>query len=302
MCLVWYGCATVFNDSVQDVPVKVPHGTTISYYNGAQIPLRKEVIDGDTITHIRLKRKTNHTLRFAYRDRDAMITIPRSIDGGWIGADAFFLVYPLIVDAVTGAWFSFEGVEVHFSDDTAVYRPTVTPYEPSKLLKDKIGVVAIATMGHTWPSNFDFPFVSQFLFGVGYEFSDRFSLIAEWNFANDIDFLPTHTPYVYDHSDLSTYQLQARYQFTPGLYAAAGGGIGIASVDHIWYLDDDRIRHLFGGVTHTFPTVFGALGYAGETGFVELRHTQGIGDFRFPNGVAFDPGMTSFNFGFHFHF
>jgi hypothetical protein len=236
-----------------------------------------------------------------------MATIPRALDAGWLGVDFFFIVVPLFIDAGTGAWYNFDGVSITFpdSDSMTSVAPLVESYEPHKLFQGKSGIVLLASTGNMGPNRGYFVpilYVNEFLFGVGYDLSNRLLLAAEWSIITDINLLSANTKYTYDHSDLSSYQLQLRFSFIENLFGSLGGGITSASVDHIYYYDENGIRHLESGTSKSFPTAFAAIGYSGRTGFVELRHTLGFGSMTFPNGEPFEFESTSLNFGFNFHF
>jgi hypothetical protein len=134
--------------------------------------------------------------------------------------------------------------------------------------------------------------------GIGYEFSKKFSVHAEYNAGNDVDLLPKNSRYSYDFSNFSSYQIAGRYKFLDDFYASLGGGWTNVLVDSLY----DRTNDTYvDGTGEKFPSAFAAIGFSSNVGFVELRHTVGFSKFIFQDGEESRFETTSSHFGFNFH-
>src|ERR1043166_5923214 len=82
------GCATIFNGTSQDVPIKAPRGTIV--YDSdfdEHIPIRQKIYKNDTTQYIELKRNHTYDLHFAYNESDISSRLSPTFDGAWIELD-----------------------------------------------------------------------------------------------------------------------------------------------------------------------------------------------------------------------
>lgn len=101
LVLVLSGCATIFKGEYTDVSIQSePDGTRV-FINGeyyGQTPLRLE-----------LKTNQSYTIEFK---RDGFKTqvrhIKNKIGVGWVVLDIVCGLYPVVIDALTGAWYNLD--------------------------------------------------------------------------------------------------------------------------------------------------------------------------------------------------
>lgn len=94
-------CATVIQGSYKDVQV-------ISHTKGSVIHVDGDYAGKDEV-EVSLRRKENH---FITIEKEGCITkeiqINRKMQPAWVVADVVLWVYGTIVDALTGAWYTFD--------------------------------------------------------------------------------------------------------------------------------------------------------------------------------------------------
>ena len=95
------GCATVFKGTREPVDFNSdPTGAEV-YVNGSLM--------GKTPVTLKLESKIEYTIEFRKEGYDPKTyTITNHVGAGWIVLDILFGVVPVVVDAVTGAWYKLD--------------------------------------------------------------------------------------------------------------------------------------------------------------------------------------------------
>jgi len=95
------GCATIFKGTTERVSLNSePHGAEV-YVNDAYV--------GDT--PLRLKLETKHAYRIEFRKdgyKSKVVNISNHVGAGWIVLDVIAGLVPVLIDAVTGGWYSLD--------------------------------------------------------------------------------------------------------------------------------------------------------------------------------------------------
>ncbi len=99
--LMFNGCATIFHGSTEKVGFSSdPSGAKI-YINGQLM--------GTAPMEIKLESKKSYTIEFRKEGYDnKTVILTNSVGGGWVVLDVIFGLVPVIVDAVTGSWYTFD--------------------------------------------------------------------------------------------------------------------------------------------------------------------------------------------------
>lgn len=290
-----YGCASIIQGTTQDVPVDVPRGTKVTSAYGGEIPLFYKYSLRDSGSYLRLNRDENYYVRFSYNGQHVAAAFEGNLQIGWVILGCF-TSYGIIIDAVSGAWNSFDGVAVRFPADTS-QRPYLEVFEPTR---EKIGVSVLAGTGLALPFD-DVTLLNSYAVGIGYHLNSRLMVFGELGGGGDIDVMPRYT----DHqtsTSFSTYFAGARFKFQDDIYIAAGGGITDIATGELEYINGTRPDLSTGPVDKTVGALFGALGVSGTYGYFELRHTFGLSAIPLTNGQTGQFEITSINFGLNLHF
>jgi len=118
-CFLLSDCAALFHGSSENV-------------NFGSNPVGAEVlVDGRMMGHTpinyKLESKRSYVIEFRFEGKTQTINLGNHVGAGWIILDILGGLLPIIVDAATGAWFSFDqsNLYVDFSSSGFVV-PTVT--------------------------------------------------------------------------------------------------------------------------------------------------------------------------------
>ena len=104
--LLMNSCATIFHGTTDEVVVTSQPPNTKVYVNGIMV--------GNTPLKMKLDSDRNYTVEFkkdGFDTRTTMIT--SSLAGGYVVLDVLCGVWPIVVDAATGAWSSLDQEQVH---------------------------------------------------------------------------------------------------------------------------------------------------------------------------------------------
>lgn len=104
--LSFQGCATIFHGSTDTVNfTSEPSGASI-YVDGISL--------GKTPFQTNLKSNKNYNIEFrldGYNNRNVVLN--NSVSGGYIVLDVLFGIFPVVIDAATGNWYSLDMDQVH---------------------------------------------------------------------------------------------------------------------------------------------------------------------------------------------
>lgn len=99
--LLTSSCAIMFQGSKKDVAVKSMTPGASIYVNGN--------LEGTDAVSLRLSRKTNHTVMVKKEGFETKtVDIRKHTQVGWVLFDIFVNILALPVDAITGAWNTFD--------------------------------------------------------------------------------------------------------------------------------------------------------------------------------------------------
>jgi len=99
-------CATLFKGTSEEVNFKTSHDPAEIWINGQNM--------GQTPMSIKLESKKTYTIEFKKEDYKTVTkTITNHVGAGWIILDVLGGLIPVIVDAATGAWYSFDQKNVN---------------------------------------------------------------------------------------------------------------------------------------------------------------------------------------------
>ena len=103
--LLLNGCATIFHGTTDEVIVTSQPQNTKVYINGIMV--------GNTPLKMKLDSDRSYAVEFkkdGYESRTTMIT--SSVSGGYVVLDVLCGVWPIVIDAATGAWSSLDQDQV----------------------------------------------------------------------------------------------------------------------------------------------------------------------------------------------
>lgn len=320
--LMCYGCATIFNGSTQEVSFSMPEGTEIIEENGEEPFI---IYSGKGSAILRLKRKKDYLLRFSYKDQEMSRRISSSLEGGWLIADLFaFYGIGYVVDAITGAWFSFDDrIFVRFPKDKvrdstqslSLSERPVFEYNRG-LQRTKLGGIFTAFLGLNYPKGtrrnngyFSVDIPLQYGISVGYEVLPRLSLLLSNDGSSNISVLP-HSSAYRSVSDYSTNSIGVRFRMHDNIYLSGGGGWTHITSDSLVFegygYDIDGRRYDLSNFTApvdvSMPSLYVGIGIAGSLGFFELRHSFGLSKISLSNGEIGKFQTTSIAFGLNVKF
>ncbi|MBI5021245.1 MAG: PEGA domain-containing protein [Ignavibacteriales bacterium] len=99
--MLFSGCATIFKGSTEKVDISSEPGGAKIYVNGNLM--------GKTPLQIKLQSAKTYYFEFAkegYEKRTVIVT--NSVGAGWIVLDVIFGLFPVVIDAATGCWYSLD--------------------------------------------------------------------------------------------------------------------------------------------------------------------------------------------------
>ena len=282
LCATFSGCATIFSGSTQNVPVKTAEGTeVIDLDTRKNIPL----LHDDSTTFIQLMRNRDYHLKFIHKGDQIRIEIPRSFEAQWLLPDYLCLIVPILVDLLTGDWHSFDGVAITFPTDSTNRADSEVPiYETFDVKKS--GVFALLSICDVFPSSIFYFLPNGFSIGAGYEISPKWStLFSAEQFGSNLS-MPNNSEYFDLLTNFTSFQLEAHYKISGGIYAAGGGGVTHFWVDSLNYYSHDSFHNkiTIRGLSKTLGSAFLGLGYSLKSFYFEIRHTLGFSKIDFPNG------------------
>jgi len=103
---IFTSCATLFKGSTDDVSFSSdPTGAKV-YVNGSLL--------GTTPFQLELKSKNSYTIEFKKDGFETKtVVLNNSVGGGWIVLDILGGLFPVIIDAATGNWYSLDQEHVN---------------------------------------------------------------------------------------------------------------------------------------------------------------------------------------------
>lgn len=99
--IILTGCATILKGTSESVSFNSDPGAAKVYVNG--------VLMGSTPLQLKLESKKVYNVEFkkdGYEPQTLMIT--NSVSAGYVVVDILFGLFPVIIDAATGAWYSLD--------------------------------------------------------------------------------------------------------------------------------------------------------------------------------------------------
>ena len=107
VCLVLSltSCATLFKGTTEEVNFG-------SNPTGAEVWVDGKLM-GTTPINFRLITKKVYLIEFKYQDQTKSVYLNNHVGAGWIVLDVLGGLVPVIIDAVTGAWYSFDQSNVN---------------------------------------------------------------------------------------------------------------------------------------------------------------------------------------------
>ncbi len=94
-------CATIFKGEYRDVRINSEPDDTQVYVNGE--------FQGRTPLKLELRPNESYTIEFRRKGYKTEVRqIKNKIGVGWIVLDVIFGVVPVLIDALTGAWYEFD--------------------------------------------------------------------------------------------------------------------------------------------------------------------------------------------------
>jgi hypothetical protein len=118
LCLYLTNCATIFKGTSQ----KTYFGSNPS---GAEVWIDGKMM-GKTPINFKLITKKTYIIDFKYEGQTKTINLINHVGGGWIILDVLAGLLPVIIDAVTGAWYSLDqkNIRVDFKSP-GVFEPSL---------------------------------------------------------------------------------------------------------------------------------------------------------------------------------
>ena len=107
VCLVLSltSCATLFKGTTEEVNFG-------SNPTGAEVWVDGKLM-GTTPINFRLITKKVYLIEFKYQDQTKSVYLNNHVGAGWIVLDVLGGLIPVVIDAVTGAWYSFDQSNVN---------------------------------------------------------------------------------------------------------------------------------------------------------------------------------------------
>jgi hypothetical protein len=100
LIFLFSGCATLFKGTSEEVSFG-------SNPLGAEIYIDGKLM-GKTPAAFQLITKKTYVIEFKMGDKKKTINLNNSVGAGWIILDVLGGLVPVVVDAITGAWYSFD--------------------------------------------------------------------------------------------------------------------------------------------------------------------------------------------------
>ncbi|HNQ81025.1 MAG TPA: PEGA domain-containing protein [Candidatus Aminicenantes bacterium] len=111
-------CATLFKGTTEEVNFG-------SNPTGAEVWVDGKLM-GTTPINFRLITKKVYLIEFKYQDQTKSVYLNNHVGAGWIVLDVLGGLVPVIIDAVTGAWYSFDQSNVNVDFRTpGAFEPAV---------------------------------------------------------------------------------------------------------------------------------------------------------------------------------
>jgi len=262
-------------------------------------------------TILSLQRKRDYSLRFKYTGQETDAFLSSSLEPAWVFADLFTDLIGYVVDGITGDWNSFDDpIFIRFPAATSIHADFTEPR--IELGEDnwvpKTGIIVNAKLGFVFP-------MSEFLglsygFGLGYDAIPRFTFLLTYEGGSGVNILPQYSSYTTNGS-YSHYNLECRFKMQGNFYITGGGGwsnITTDSLELYRYGYNDTTGIYYSNTLRTppatkwMPTLFAGIGIAGQTSYIELRHTFGLSNIFLSNGEIGKFQTTSLTFGVNLHF
>ncbi len=283
---VLYGCATMINGTTQNVPVDIDEGTFITDTTNVLQPVYRSE---ENTTFIKLKRKQDHLLTFRNGSDSILVNVVGSMEGAYIAANLFTYGVGYIVDASTGAWFSFDGLSVRFPNkgkkspsDTNVIAQGYDPFRPTKL-----GLVVRLGAGILGPFGGSQALIivggNSYSMGLGYKLFNDLHIFADYTAVGLLDAHPKNSDY-FSYSSLSSYEASVRFYPVSSIYFTAGAGYSHVTTDSLSRYTTNHKRESFIPSEGRMGSVIIGVGHSGSIGFIELQARYGTNGFYLSSG------------------
>lgn len=117
-CLYLSSCATLFKDCSEEVNFG-------SNPSGAEIWVDGKFM-GNTPQNFKLISKKTYVIEFKYGGQSKTVNLNNHVGAGWIVLDVLGGLIPVIIDAISGEWYSFDqkNINVDFKSP-GVFEPSL---------------------------------------------------------------------------------------------------------------------------------------------------------------------------------
>lgn len=106
LVISFQGCATLFKGSTDNVNFTSDPTSASVYVNGMNM--------GKAPLSLELKSNKTYNIEFRLEGHETKnVILNNSIGGGWIVLDVLFGIFPVIIDAATGNWYSLDQEHVN---------------------------------------------------------------------------------------------------------------------------------------------------------------------------------------------
>lgn len=118
LCLYLTSCATLFKGTSEEVNFG-------SNPSGAEVWVDGKMMGKAPINFTLITKKT-YVIEFKYQGQTKTVNLNNHVGAGWIVLDVLGGLIPVIIDAVTGAWYSFDqkNINVDFKSP-GVFEPSL---------------------------------------------------------------------------------------------------------------------------------------------------------------------------------
>lgn len=103
--LYFISCATLFKGTSEDINFG-------SNPSGVEVWIDGKMM-GKTPINFQLMSKKTYVIEFKYEGQTKTVNLNNHVGAGWILLDVLAGLVPVIIDAVTGAWYSFDQKNVN---------------------------------------------------------------------------------------------------------------------------------------------------------------------------------------------
>ena len=112
-------CATLFKGTVEDVNFGSNPGGAEVWVDGRFM--------GRTPLNFKLSSNKSYVIEFKYAGQIKSVNLTAQVGAGWVILDILAGLIPVIIDAATGAWYSFDENNVNVDFGTPIYSENIRP-------------------------------------------------------------------------------------------------------------------------------------------------------------------------------